>query len=308
MALLTGAGVGLGLLMLARGLAPPRAPLRAALARLEVDTAQPRGARPSTPTPAARSGAVDGDGWGVALAGMPLVRLAGRLGLQPSWLRRDLAILGRTPERHLADKAVLALFGLLLAPATAAALAVIGISLPLPLPLAASLLLAVGGFLVPDAGVRADAAARRRDLRHALGSFLDLTVIALAGGAGVEGALTDASSVGRGVAATGLRRALQTARLRREPPWAALGRLGEELGISELVELAASVELAGTEGAKVRASLAAKAMSLRSHQLAEAETQAQAATERMSLPVVLLFAGFLVFIGYPAIARIIAGL
>ncbi len=308
MALLTGAGVGLGLLMLARGLAPPRAPLRAALARLEVDTAQPRGAWPSTPTAAARSGAADGDGWGVSLAGRPLIRLAGRLGLRPSWLRRDLAILGRTPERHLADKAVLALFGLLLAPATAAALAVIGISLPLPLPLGASLLLAVGGFLVPDAGVRADAAARRRDLRHALGSFLDLTVIALAGGAGVEGALVDAASIGHGVAATGLRRALQTARLRREPPWAALGRLGEDLGISELVELAASVELAGTEGAKVRASLAAKAMSLRSHQLAEAETQAQSATERMSLPVVLLFAGFLVFIGYPAIARIIAGL
>jgi len=198
LALLTGAGVGLGLLMLARGLAPPRAPLAAALARLEVDTTRPRGAWPSTPTQAPH-GAADGRGWGVALAGRPLARLAGRLGLQPSWLRRDLAILGRSPERHMADKVVLALFGLLLAPATAAGLAVIGISPPLPLPLAASLLLAVGGFVVPDAGVRADAAARRRDLRHALGSFLDLTVIALAGGAGVEGALTDAASIGRGV-------------------------------------------------------------------------------------------------------------
>ncbi len=308
LALVCGAGVGLGLLMLARGLAPPRAPLAAALARLEVDTTRPRAAWPSTSTPAPYAGAADGRGWGLALAGRPLARLAGRLGLQPSWLRRDLAILGRSPERHVADKVVLALFGLLLAPATAAGLAVIGIGLPLPLPLAGSLLLAVGGFFVPDAGVRADAAARRRDLRHALGSFLDLTVIALAGGAGVEGALTDAASIGRGLAATGLRRALATARLRREPPWAALGRLGEELGISELVELAASVELAGTEGAKVRASLAAKAVSLRAHQLAEAETQAQAATERMSLPVVLLFAGFLVFIGYPAIARILEGL
>jgi len=307
LALVTGAGVGLGLLMLARGLAPPRAPLAAALARLEVDTARPSGTW-QPPGPAARPSAADGGGWGVALAGRPLARLAGRLGLQPSWRRRDLAIMGRSLERHLADKAVLALFGLLLAPATAAGLAVIGISLPLQLPLAASLLLAAGGFFVPDAGVRADAAARRRDLRHALGSFLDLTVIALAGGAGVEGALTDAAGIGHGFAAAGLRRALGTARLRREPPWAALGRLGEQLGIAELVELAASVELAGTEGAKVRASLAAKAMSLRAHQLAEAETAAQAATERMSLPVVLLFAGFLVFIGYPAIARILAGL
>jgi hypothetical protein len=87
-----------------------------------------------------------------------------------------------------------------------------------------------------------------------------------------------------------------------------LERLGNELGVAELGELAASVGLAGAEGAKVRASLGAKAASLRSHQLAEAETTAQTATEKMSLPVVLLFAGFLCFIGYPAIERVLAGL
>ena len=54
--------------------------------------------------------------------------------------------------------------------------------------------------------------------------------------------------------------------------------------------LAASVSLAGTEGAKVRQSLAAKAAALRTHQLTDAEGSAQAATERMSLPVVLLMA------------------
>jgi len=81
------------------------------------------------------------------------------------------------------------------------------------------------------------------------------------------------------------------------PPtrWAALGRLGQELGVAELSELAASVALAGTEDGKARASLAAKAASLRTHERAEAETADQAATERMSLPVVLLFAGFLLF-------------
>jgi tight adherence protein C len=299
LALLSGTGVGLGLLALIRGLAPPHLPLAEALARLEVGNHRPA----PDPAPATPH---SGQSWGVALAGHPLAHVAARLGLQPQWLRRDLAILGRPLERHLADKAVLALFGLLLAPTTAAALATIGISLPLPA--GASLLLTVGGFLTPDAGLRSDAAARRRDVRHALGSFLDLTVIALAGGAGVDGALSDASQIGRGFAAARIRQALATARVRREPPWAALGRLGEDLGIDELAELAASVQLAGTEGAKVRASLGAKAMTLRAHQLAEAETQAQAATERMSLPVVLLFAGFLAFISYPAIARIIAGL
>ena len=42
--------------------------------------------------------------------------------------------------------------------------------------------------------------------------------------------------------------------------------------------------------------------------LAAAETQAQAATERMSLPLVLLFAGFLLLVGYPAIVHVLTGL
>ena len=62
------------------------------------------------------------------------------------------------------------------------------------------------------------------------------------------------------------------------------------------------------KGAKVRASLAAKAASLRTHELAEAETADQAATERMSLPIVMLFAGFLFFIGFPAVERVLTGL
>jgi hypothetical protein len=32
------------------------------------------------------------------------------------------------------------------------------------------------------------------------------------------------------------------------------------------------------------------------------------ATERMSLPVVLLFAGFLLFLGFPAVERVLTGL
>jgi tight adherence protein C len=303
LALLAGAGVGLGLLAVLRGLTPPRTPLAAALARLQPGAAPP--GRPSASLPATAGGA---PGWGVRLLGAPLARLADPLGLLPGRLARDLAILEQPPERHLAEQAALALFGLLLAPATTAALAVAGVTVPLAVPVWAALALGAAGVVTPDLGVRADAAARRRDLRHALSSFLDLTVIALAGGGGVEGALTDAAGIGRGPAAARLRQALATARLHREPPWAALSRLGEELGVEELVELAASMQLAGAEGAKVRASLAAKAASLRAHLRAEAETAAQAATERMSLPVVLLFAGFLVFIGYPALARVLTGL
>lgn len=135
------------------------------------------------------------------------------------------------------------------------------------------LVLGVVGFFLPDLLIRGEAAARRRSFRHALGAFLDLVSIALAGGAGVEAALHDAAAMGQGWSFTRLRDALADARLSGATPWAALGRLGAELGVSEVSELASNLSLAGTEGARVRESLAAKAVSLRRHEAAEAETR-----------------------------------
>ena len=82
--------------------------------------------------------------------------------------------------------------------------------------------------------------------------------------------------------------------------------LGESLGIEPLVELASSMQLAGVQGARVRLSLAAKAASLRSRQMANIEAEAQSASERMGLPVAAMFLGFLIFLIYPAIQQIIA--
>ena len=61
--------------------------------------------------------------------------------------------------------------------------------------------------------------------------------------------------------------------------------------------------LAG-EGAQVRESFTAKAAAIRLKDLAQLETEAQARSETMVLPVVLMFAGFLVLIGYPALAAL----
>ena len=299
-ALLLGAGTGLGLWLVVRGLFPPRPSLAEALAELR---------RVPAAAPLVTPGAVGGGA--AARLGRPLAGLLERAGagwLVAAGVRRDLAILERSPERHLAEKLTAALAGLLLAPAMSALAALGGARMPLALPLWGALLLGAVGFVVPDLGIHADASARRRDFRHALSSFLDLVVVALAAGGGVESALGDAAGVGTGWPFAYLRRALDQARLAREAPWAALGRLGTELGVGELSELAASLILAGAEGAKVRSSLAAKATSLRAHQLAEAETADQAASERMSLPVVVLFAGFLLFIGFPAVERVLHSL
>ena len=91
-------------------------------------------------------------------------------------------------------------------------------------------------------------------------------------------------------------------------PWDALAALGRDLGVVELVELASAVSLAGTEGARIESTLAAKAGSIRRHELADAETDANTITDRLFLPGVLLLVGFLIFIGYPAVSRLSAGL
>jgi hypothetical protein len=46
---------------------------------------------------------------------------------------------------------------------------------------------------------------------------------------------------------------------------------------------------------------------MRAKQLAEIEADANAATERMGLPMVFLFMGFLILLGYPAMQMISAG-
>src|SRR6202167_200462 len=104
-----------------------------------------------------------------ARLGRPIAEALGRTGaswLVPSRVRRDLAVLDRSPERHLAEKVTLALVGLCFAPAIAALLLLGGAHLPLVVPLWASLVFAVVGFVAPDLGIRADAARRRRDFRR----------------------------------------------------------------------------------------------------------------------------------------------
>lgn len=225
-----------------------------------------------------------------------------------SAVRSDLHLLNRSPEEHVAEKVLAVAAGGLLPLAWVSAIGLAGVSFPKPVAVAASLGLVVGGFFLPDLTLRREAVKRRRDFRVALSSCLDLIVIDLAGGAGIEGALADAGRIGNGPVFDALAEALRLGDLNGESPWDALGRLGERIGISELVELASTLALAGTEGSRVRASLVAKAAAMRDHELAEAEARAQSATERMALPTVMLTAGFLLLVGYPAVRAVMVGL
>ena len=298
--LLLGALVGLGAIVSWRLLFPSPPPLQAAIDRLQ---------RRNQLVRITHADQTDGISEFLGrTVGASLGRIMRNLGLRVDSLEPDLRLVGRSLDQHLAQKVVLAFFGFALPAVVAAVWTVGGFSVPLTFPTGVGLVLGVFFFFAPDISLRSETEERRKAFKQALGSFLDLVVISLAGGTGVESALRDAAGVGRGWAFAQLRNALEVTALTGETPWAALARLGEEVGVTELVELSATVSLAGTEGARVRDSLAVKAASLRDHALAEAEAEAQSTTEKMALPVVLLFLGFLILIGYPAVDAVVNNL
>jgi tight adherence protein C len=296
--LLAGCGIGLGLYLAARGLWPSRPALAARLAPLR------GGAEVRLPDPAAgRTEAA----WRLKL-GRTVVAGFRQSGFEHRSLRADLAVMGRSLEGLLAEKIATPVVAVLLATVLFEILGIAGVRLPVIGLALVAVACAAGGFFLPDLALRSEATRRRRDFRHATGSFLDLVAINLAGGSGVEGALHASVQAGRGWAFARIRDALVWAELAGETPWAALGGLGEQLDVAELRELASSLLLAGNEGAKVRQSITAKANALRHHQLSEAEAEAGSATERMSVPVAMLLLGFLAFLGFPAMMRVLSSL
>src|SRR5206468_10245322 len=113
-------------------------------------------------------------------------------------LASDLRVTSTTPVEHLAERAALALCGLLWAPVTAAMLRLAGVDTGVVLPLWVSLVLAPVGFFYPSVALRGRATDRRRSFRHALSGFLDVVSISLAGGRGVDTALRDGATAGEG--------------------------------------------------------------------------------------------------------------
>lgn len=289
-AMLAGAAVALGLLLVVTGLRPVPEPLTDALARLNGTAAtQPEAAPGSTRE----------------RLGRRMRALLDRAHLPGSAAPADLRVLDKTADAHAVEKVTAATVGFALPPLLVALVRVGGLGAPWLLALVGAAVLGTGGLALPDVLLRDQAAERRRDFRHALSAYLDLAEILLAAGTGVESALTNAAESGQSWAFTELRGALARAELAGEVPWRALDHLGAELEVPELRELAASLELAGSHGARVGTALRARAAGLRHRDLTETRARAESATERMALPSVLLVLAFIVFVGYPAIFEIL---
>ncbi|WP_029287092.1 type II secretion system F family protein [Cellulomonas sp. HZM] len=303
-ALLAGAAAGLGVLLLVLVLAPPRTQPGSALVRLDVRRAELRSrvqaveANPDRATESVLARRV----------GRSTADVLTNIGVDLGGLRSNLAVLGRTLEQHLATSVVAGVVGFLVPVVLSAVAAVAGVSVSLGAPLLVSVFAALIGAALPTVVVRSQAADRRRDFRHVVGSFLDLVAMSLSGGRGVPEALQSASELSDGWGMVRIRNALGSARLHGRTPWSALGQLGEELRIDELRDLAAALALVAEDGAKVRDSLAARAGSLRRRELAESEGKAGEGSQTMLVAQLVLCVGFLVFLLYPAVVNVMGSL
>ena len=295
---LAGAGVGVGLVLLAVALHPPVPSLAAQLAAYDAAARRPR------PDP---SGA-PATGWRrvQAGAGDRLAVVWAEHGWLTGRLRADLAIVGRSAAAFLAAKVTGALAGLLVLPAAAAVLTVTGTGLPLLVPVWLAVTCGLVAFLVPDLRLRAAAGQRRRDFRAVVAAYLDHTALRMASGAGLAEALSDAARVGTGPAYARLRGALADARTDGVTAAAALGQLGAELGIGDLVDVAARLSLVDTAGAQAQTSLRAQAASLRERELSDIAGRAGERTQSMRVAQVVLGLGFLIFLMFPAVMKVMA--
>ncbi|MET7936483.1 type II secretion system F family protein [Streptomyces sp. NPDC005322] len=301
MPVLVGAVFGLGIYALVRALMPSK---RGAVARVaEIDALRARGAAHAG---AGAQGARESGRFG-SLRARVGTRVA-EFYLQQGWeqrsLRADLAVLDRGWESFLATKVLLGAAGLVFGPFVFAIVWTLGFGNSPVIPIWLALAFAGLFFMLPDLEIRRDAKDKRRDLRRVIGAYLDLVAMNLAGGRGLPEALMAAAEVSDGWALRRVRNTLADARITGVSQWQALGNLGEELGVEELKDLSASLALVADDGAKVRESLASRAETMRHRELAEIEGSAGEKSQSMLVAQLLLCAGFLVFLIYPAAMRV----
>ncbi|HEY0775436.1 MAG TPA: type II secretion system F family protein [Nocardioidaceae bacterium] len=299
----SGALLGLGIYTLVRVFVRPRPGVATMLARIEGGQ---RSMSTHIATAFERSGGLEQriqSGFG--LLSDRLEVMAVERGWELGRQRADLALMGRTRGSHLAAKVAAGLGLFLLGPLVWSILRVAGVPLPAAIPAFAALALGALGFFMPDLVLRQEAAKRRRDFRRSVGIFLDLVSMNLAGGRGLPEALLAAATVGDHWTLVRIRQALANARLYGTTPWVALGELGREIAVEELQDLSGALTLAADDGAKIRASLSARAATMRRKELTQAEGEEGEKSQSMLVAQMLISTAFLVFLAYPAVAQLL---
>lgn len=287
-AFVAGALVGTGALLLGRAATPSRAPLAAALAALYRET---------PPAPPVASGSLLG---GIGRLAAPFT---GRV--RTPRVMADLSIVGQPVQVYVGRKVLFGLVGLAYIPILAWVLAINGVRLPVIVPVWVALLFGVAGFFLPDGALVRQARNRREELRAAFGSYLDIVVMLISADESVDGALDKASRASGGWVFAELRGALHECKRSGRPLWRGIDDLGIRYQLNELRDLANAVALTNRKGATMKESLVAKARTVRARTLAAEEAAAEKASAQMTFPLLVMLTAFLLYIGYPAVVKVL---
>lgn len=292
LAMLSGAALSAGLVLIVAGLIPAPVHLKDAIGRLQPTTHL-------TDTIGA-AGTVDAE---VRLGRWAEQHLPAIVwGTPPD---RDLALLGRTRAAFYGSKIISAVLGLLVVPVISVATILLGLPIPVAVPVLGSLGLAVVLWFLPNNELRDQARKAREEFSYALGAFVEMVALERLAGATVPQALIRAADTGDSWVFHRLSATLRRTNYTGQNPWDALADMGRDLDLPDLIDLADIMRLGGSDGSRVYDSLRARAAAMRNATLNTQISRANAAGERIAVPVaglVLVLAATLVV---PAVLRMI---
>lgn len=230
-----------------------------------------------------------------------------RSGRDLTQMKQDLDITDTTIESHLSKALTLAVGGILLGVIATVWFRLLGLNFPPLAGLVGGMVLAAVMVFLTVRDLHEKAQLRRAEMRRALSILLDLVAMSLEAGKDHSEALPAAAQVGSGCAFTRLQDACVNApRWEGITAWAALGRLGQRIGMSELTDLDGVLTLAQNDGSRIKKTLIARAATLRDARIADAEAEANTATKSMELTLYFMGFAFLAYDFYPPVSRLFA--
>jgi Flp pilus assembly protein TadB len=217
---------------------------------------------------------------------------------------RDLALLGIPLARYVGERAGFALAGWIVPPALSL-LAGLGWGVTIGAAVGVAPLVAVAASFIPDFTVARAAKRAREDFALGMSAFADLVALQVASGTGATQAVETAAELGDSWVFSRLGEELRRAEFTQTPPWDALRRVGDELALPMLTDVADTLRLSVEKSVTVAGSLRARAHALRSELLNDEHERANAASERMSAPVAGLVLTFMLLLVTPAMLELL---
>jgi Flp pilus assembly protein TadB len=217
---------------------------------------------------------------------------------------RDLALLGIPLARYVGERVGFAFVGWVVPPALSL-LAGFGWGVTIGVAVGVAPLVAVASSFMPDYTIARAAKRGREDFVLGMSAFADLVALQVASGTGTTQAVESAAELGDSWVFTRLGEELRRAEFTQTPPWDALRRVGDELDLPMLTDVADTLRLSVEKSVTVASSLRARAHALRNELLNEEHERANAASERMSAPVAGLVLTFMLLLVTPALLELL---